>query len=122
MGLRHPKHTTVSSCKGPDAAAWSAKIKSKGCKSRIATKYRPTVSDRSTVMGLRIFHSYQHFPVSHELFQTEKTFVNKYFVDCKCLQAIISNFQFPRKDLHCRNSLCYVFLIPNKVTYTIQTF
>ena len=48
--FRQPRHTTVSSCKGPEAAARSDNTNSIGSKSRVATKYRPTVFDVSTLM------------------------------------------------------------------------
>ena len=48
--FRQPRHTTVSSCKGPEAAARSDNTNSIGSKSRVATKYRPTVFDVSTLI------------------------------------------------------------------------
>ena len=52
--FRQPRHTTVSSCKGPEAAARSDNTNSIGSKSRVATKYRPTVFDTSTLIKTKI--------------------------------------------------------------------
>ena len=52
--FRQPRHTTVSSYKGPEAAARSDNTNSIGSKSRVATKYRPTVFDTSTLIKTKI--------------------------------------------------------------------